>query len=151
MLRKIQKPALLILAVVLAVSLLFNLGKAVSSRMGRAAKTPQARLTKAQKAAALKSAQQEVKPAAAKAAGIRLTIRMRQNCLLIVKADGRTIFKQVMEKGRSEAWQAKEKFEVFVANAAAAELEVNGQIFSNLGRKNQKLNILINDKGLSVK
>lgn len=83
--------------------------------------------------------------------GIRLAIRARENCWVSLKVDGRLVFQRVLEKGRFESWKAKEKIELSLGNAAAAELEVNGQLFTNLGRKGQpRKNILITREGLSV-
>ncbi len=84
-------------------------------------------------------------------AGIRLTIRARENCWIYLKADGRVLFQRILEKGRFESWQAKEKIELSIGNAGAVELEVNGQIFSNLGRKGQpRKDILITKDGLNL-
>jgi len=83
--------------------------------------------------------------------GIRLVIRARDNCWVSLKVDGRLVFQRVLEKGRFESWKAKEKIELSLGNAAAAELEVNGQLFTNLGRKGQpRKNILITKEGLSA-
>lgn len=82
---------------------------------------------------------------------IRLGIRARDNCWVFLKADGRVVFQRVLEKGRFESWQAKDKFELSLGNAGAVELEVNGQVFSNLGKKGEtRKNILITQEGLST-
>jgi cytoskeletal protein RodZ len=83
--------------------------------------------------------------------GIRLGIRTKENCWMFIKVDGRVVFQRVLEKGRFENWQAKEKIELSVGNAGAVDLEVNGQLFSNLGRKGQALkNIVITKDGLNI-
>jgi cytoskeletal protein RodZ len=82
---------------------------------------------------------------------IRLGVRAKGNCWVSVKVDGKVVFQRTLEKGRFESWQAKDKIELSVGNAAAVELEVNGQLFSNLGRKGQALkNILITKDGLKT-
>ena len=83
--------------------------------------------------------------------GIRLGVRARENCWIFVKVDGKVVFQRTLEKGRFESWQAKDKIELSVGNAASVELEVNGQLFSNLGRKGQALkNIVITKDGLNI-
>ncbi|MFH1458348.1 MAG: RodZ domain-containing protein [Candidatus Omnitrophota bacterium] len=83
--------------------------------------------------------------------GIRLGLRTRENCWVYVKVDGKVVFQRTLEKGRFESWQAKEKIELSIGNASAVELEVNGQLFSNLGRRGQVLkNILITKEGLNI-
>lgn len=82
---------------------------------------------------------------------IRLGIRARENCFIVLKADGKVVFQRVLNKGRFESWQAKQKFELSVNNAAAVELEVNGQLFSKIGRKGQAVkNILITRDGMRI-
>lgn len=83
--------------------------------------------------------------------GIRLVIRARENCWLNLKADGRVVFQSVLEKGRSENWQAKDRIELSLGNAGAVELDVNGQQFLKLGKRGQALkNILITKEGLKI-
>lgn len=82
---------------------------------------------------------------------IRLGIRARENCFIVLKADGKVVFQRVLNKGRFESWQAKQKMELSVNNAAAVELEVNGQLFSKIGRKGQAVkNILITRDGMRI-
>lgn len=83
--------------------------------------------------------------------GIRLGIRAMQNCFVTLKADGKVVFRRTLEKGRFETWQAKEKIELSLGNAGVVELEVNGQIFSKLGRKGQaRKNIVITKEGMDL-
>jgi len=84
--------------------------------------------------------------------GIGLVIAAKESCLILVKVDGRVVLHRVLEKGRSDSWKAKEKIELTLGNAAAVELIVNGQRFTNLGRRGQQLkNITITEKdGLKI-
>jgi cytoskeletal protein RodZ len=153
------------IAIIIAISFgLFNLGRVISSRRrvrltpekGVAVVTSRKEDTKKQKPKAV--APGIAKPQAAKAepkketaAGIRLIIRARENCWVYLKADGRVLFQRVLEKGRFETWQAKEKIELSLGNAGAVELEVNGQLFLNLGRRGQaRKNIVITKEGLNI-
>ena len=84
--------------------------------------------------------------------GISLSIAAKENCLILVKVDGRVVLHRVLERGRSDSWKARNKIELSLGNAAAVELIVNGQRFTNLGRKGQQLkNITITEKdGLRI-
>jgi len=83
---------------------------------------------------------------------ITLDIHAKENCFIQVRADGRVMFQNILKKGRSESWQAKDKIELSLGNAGVVELEVNGKRIPGLGRRGQALkNILITKEGLSVK
>lgn len=82
---------------------------------------------------------------------ITLVIRAKEQSFIKVKVDGRTIYQGLLRKGNAESWSAKDKIELYVGNAAAVALEVDGKVFSSLGRKGQPLkNILINREGLKI-
>lgn len=82
---------------------------------------------------------------------IRLGIHARENCYVTLKTDDRVVFRGILRKGISEAWQAKERMELSLGNAGVVDLEINGKIISRLGRKGQPLkNILITKEGLSI-
>jgi len=83
--------------------------------------------------------------------GVRLSIRAKEDCYMQLKADGKVVFQNILRKSRSESWQAKDKIELFLGNAGVVELEVDGKIISNLGRRGQALkNIVVTKEGLSV-
>lgn len=84
--------------------------------------------------------------------GIRLVVSAKERCLIFVKIDGRVVFNRVLERGRSDSWKAKERVDLSLGNASAVEIVVNGQRFTNLGRKGQPLrNIVITEKdGLRI-
>jgi cytoskeletal protein RodZ len=82
---------------------------------------------------------------------IRLIIRAKENSWINLKSDGKVVFQRILEKGRFETWEAKEKMELSVGNAGGVELDVNGQLFNNLGRRKQALkNIVITKEGLHI-
>ena len=82
---------------------------------------------------------------------ITLVIRAREESFVKVKVDGRTIYQGILRKGNAETWAAKEKIELSIGNAAGILLEVDGRVFSSLGRKGQPLkNILITREGLNI-
>lgn len=82
---------------------------------------------------------------------MRLDIRAKDDCWIHLKIDGRVVFQNILKKGRAESWQAKDKIELSLGNAGAVDLQVNGKLISNLGKKGQVLkNILITREGLTI-
>jgi len=129
---------------------LFNLGKFISFKASR--------LSKRAELPAVISSKTDSKVPIAKLQNspvvkiITLDIHAKENCFIQVKADSRVIFQNILKKGRSESWQAKDKIELSLGNAGVVELEVNGKRISGLGRRGQAIkNILITKEGLSVK
>ncbi len=157
--KKFKKTFIFILIIIFVIIGLFNLGKFIASkRKAPHLKTPnkvsQAETKKSQKASPAavmqKTQAKEALPREIPSV-IRLGIRARDNCWVYLKVDGKVVFQRVLERGRSETWQAKNKIELSLGNAGAVELEVNGQLFSNLGRKGQALkNILVTKEGLNI-
>ncbi len=152
--KKISKNLILGAAVLLLLLGLFKLGKIIFS--GRKVATPaqQAKFEPQRNASKPKSKVRDKKVKAAAQRGIseiRLGIRANDNCWVTLKVDGRIVFQRVLAKGRFESWKAKDKMELSLGNAGAVELEVNGQLFSNLGRRGQPLkNILITREGINI-
>jgi len=98
-----------------------------------------------------KSKNQDITTSAKKIAtsGVKLSIHAKEDCWVQVKADGKFIGRNVLKKGKTETWQAKEKIEFSLNNAAAVDLEVNNKPIPSLGRRNQAIkNALVNKEGL---
>jgi len=159
--KKVRNAFVFILILIILGAGLFKLGKFISSRPKLRPKTtskfaavvkPKREAAKPTMPVAKGKAAAPVTPIKKEASsGIRLGIRTKENCWVSLKADGHLVFQRVLEKGRFESWQAKDKIELSLGNAAAVELEVNGQLFSNLGRKGQtRNNIVITKEGLSI-
>jgi len=159
-LQRLKKIIIFTLIVIALGAIFFKLGKFIFSRPRPAAVfTPPPELKKPQakpktKAAAPVSASQAaaIKLPKETSGGVSLVVSAKENCLILVKVDGRVVLHRVLEKGRSDSWKAKEKIELSLGNAAAVELIVNGQRFTKLGRKGQQLkNIVITEKdGLRI-
>ncbi len=81
-----------------------------------------------------------------------LVVRAVDKTWLQVKADGKIIFQSVLAKGSSESWQAEEQIELWIGDAGALELEVNGRFLGHIGRPGQTLKeVVITPKGLIVR
>ena len=173
--KKVRTIALAVFVLVVGSLLLFKIGKVSSSK--RAVSLPEAKITPRKpvkqntgKVASAKSKQEAKTPSAAAivskaqpaetkpvkkeipvSQGVRVTILAKEDCWLTVKVDGKTAFQSVLKKGRSESWPAKEKVELSAGSASAIELQVNGQLFSNLGRRGTALkNVVITKDGLNI-
>lgn len=149
-LRPNKKISGVVITVLVGAFLLLGLvkaGKAVFSKNG----SSKASSPIGTAAARVKAAPKKIKPVNDVSSEIRLGIRAKDNCWVALKVDGRIVFQRVLTKGRFESWKAKNKMELSLGNAGVVELEVNGQLFSNLGRKGQALkNIVITRQGLDI-
>lgn len=141
-------------AIVLSIGL-FNCGKWITAKRSQkqvAAPVVAERKTKPVKTTAVSAkATQEIKYQKESLQGIKLVIIARDNCFVSTKVDGRTVFQRILEKGRSKTWQANKKIELSLGNAGAVELQINGQRFPSLGKKNQALKgIVITGQGMNI-
>ena len=138
------------LVVIFALIILSKIPRAVSSlREYLASKSKAAAVTPLPKSD--KNAQAATVQKVAVATVVRLGIRVKENCLVKVKVDGHVFTDRIFHKGMAESWTAKEKIELSLGNAWAAELEVNGRRIPVVGRRGQAVkNILINKEGLSI-
>jgi len=82
---------------------------------------------------------------------LRIALKAKDNCWLKVCVDGKIVYQGILKKGRQESWEAEDKIELNVGNAAALILEVGGKILSPLGRKGQVIKALITREGVSIK
>lgn len=161
--RKIRRNFVFILIIILVSFGLFNLGKFISSK--RKTHLTEVKLSNNQQKRVKTVTSKSVPPTAVTkpktavaisgkkdfSQGIRLGIKAKENCWVSLKVDGRLVFQRVLQKGRFESWQAKDKMELALGSAGAVELEVNGQLFTNLGKKGQTLkNIVITKEGLKI-
>jgi cytoskeletal protein RodZ len=90
-------------------------------------------------------------PAVVKLELLKLAIRAKEDCWIQVKADGKIIFQNVLPKGSSEKWEAKEKLELWVGNSGVIDLELNDKPLGPLGRYGRVIkNILITKEGMKV-
>jgi cytoskeletal protein RodZ len=162
-----RKNIILVLVIVLGIVFFFKLGKQVSTKESSSKRTTRA-------ATATKTSDKRTKAAGASQSGlattqaqsaqsavtipqdkpvtiIRLGIRAKEDCWIQLKADGRMVFQNILKRGRFESWQADERIEFSLGNAGVVDLEVNGKLVSNLGRRGQVIkNIVITREGLTI-
>ncbi|MBI5872889.1 MAG: DUF4115 domain-containing protein [Candidatus Omnitrophica bacterium] len=83
---------------------------------------------------------------------IVLTVKAKKKNWSQVKMDGKIVFQGVLAKGSAETWSAKERFELWLGDAGAVQLEFNGKIFDKIGRPGQILkHVVLTRSGLSIK
>ncbi|PIP18814.1 MAG: hypothetical protein COT38_01270 [Candidatus Omnitrophica bacterium CG08_land_8_20_14_0_20_41_16] len=142
------------LAVLLKVAGCLSLGRhpAVSLEMNQGGKLKTSLKAKTQTLASRPRQASAAKFPQEVSGGMRLVVSAKEKCLIFVKIDGRVVFHRVLEKGRSDSWKAKERIDLSLGDASAVEIVVNGQRFTNLGKKGQSLkNIVITEKdGLRI-
>jgi len=82
---------------------------------------------------------------------LKLAVRAKDNVWMHIKSDGKTVFQGIFRRGLSETWHAKDKIEFSLGDAAAVELEVNGERLKPLGRRGEAIkNVKITKEGISV-
>lgn len=64
---------------------------------------------------------------------LRLTVRARGDVWMQIKSDGSVIFQNVLHRGDTESWTAKEELEIWTGNAGAMELLLNGKPLGEVG------------------
>lgn len=80
---------------------------------------------------------------------LTLVVKTKEDVWMQVKSDGEVIFKRVLPKENIETWKAKKAIELWVGNAQALELVLNGIPLGSPGRGVKK-GILINHKGMKL-
>ncbi len=131
---------IIIFILVLFISL-FNLGKSVSSKKVKVKKIQT--IANKEQLPQVTTTKNKVAPTQ-----IRLGMRAKEDCWVHLALDGRVVFHTILKKGKFESWQAKDRMELSLGNAAVVELELNGRIIPPLGRKGQAVkNILITREG----
>lgn len=65
---------------------------------------------------------------------LKLSVRAAQDCWMQVKVDEKVLFQNVLAKGHEETWTANDAIELWVGNAAALTLTLNGHALEPLGQ-----------------
>jgi len=146
--------------IIIGVLVLVVIFAAISKLASRTKTNPLTKMTPKKQQSALKSEEVKFKPIVThiektplfKAGDVlRLTIFAEEDTWMQIKQDGSIVFKRILKKGVSETWQAKENFELWLANAGTVKLELNGSILPSIGRRGQLLkSVLITKDGLTV-
>ncbi|MGE5308154.1 MAG: helix-turn-helix domain-containing protein [Deltaproteobacteria bacterium] len=86
------------------------------------------------------------------AQGLRLGIRALEDCWLQLKVDNRTVFQNILKKGRFESWEANNRMDLVLGSAGGVQMEINGKIIPPLGKRGQVLKdvVITRREGLRV-
>ena len=114
-----------------------DLSKTVTTATSAPAPTTPAKPTAA-KPAPEPPAPPPAKPLVPRSQPLKLSIKASQDCWMQVKADDKVLFQNVLGKGREETWTANDTIELWVGNAAALALTLNGRALEPLGLGVQK-------------
>lgn len=80
---------------------------------------------------------------------LTLVVEAKENAWIEIKSDGNVVFRNVLSKGKVEAWKAKEKIELWVGKAEAVNLVLNGIPLGPPGQGVKK-GILITRSGINI-
>ncbi|MEW6009215.1 MAG: DUF4115 domain-containing protein, partial [Candidatus Omnitrophota bacterium] len=82
---------------------------------------------------------------------LRLSVKAKSDCWLRVRVDDKLIFQGILKKGEVEGWQAEDKIEMKIGNPAAVDLELNGRVLEQFGRRGSKNDfVTITREGLKI-
>jgi len=80
---------------------------------------------------------------------LSLAVRAKKDVWMQVKSDGDVVFKRVLSKNNVETWNAAGEIELWVGDASALELVLNGIPLGSPGRGVKK-GILITREGIKI-
>jgi cytoskeletal protein RodZ len=81
---------------------------------------------------------------------LRLTIKASEQVWMEVKSDGNVVFNNTLSKGGQKTWEAKDTIELWVGNAGALSLNLNGKPLEPLGRGVMK-GIMVTHGGVKLR
>ncbi len=139
------KPVVFVVGLIVLTMIAFRIGKTISIHRASRSERKISSLKIKDKAVSTSPASDSIinKPS--------LGIRAKESCWIEVKVDGKTISKSVLKRGDFEFWEAKQRIEFSLGNAAGVDVEVNGKPLPTLGRRGQVIkNIVITKEGLQV-
>ena len=79
---------------------------------------------------------------------LTLGVLAKEDSYIKVRVDGKELYRGTLHKGKMESYSGKEKIELIAGNAAALELEANGQRISSLGKRNEQIKKILTSEGL---
>lgn len=149
----LKRFALILPVLLIFILFLFSLRSIIRSRESKKTKEVKSPKVTSKVKVATPSGKAGTSPAATvtKLELLKLAIRAKEDSWIQVKADGKIVFQNVLPKGSSEKWEAKEKLELWVGNAGGIDLELNDKPLGPLGKYGQVIkNILITKEGMKV-
>lgn len=125
----------LILIFLLIVFALFLFNRLILGRVRRSSKAARLKQEAVQEQARSKV---EIISAVKLSDTLRLSVRAKADCWMRVKVDGKLIFQTTLNKGEFESWEAGEKIELKLGYPAGVDIELNGQLLEQFGKRGSK-------------
>ena len=83
--------------------------------------------------------------------GVVVSIKVKRECFIKAKRDGKVVFKGVLKKGVVEKWRAQKELEFSINDGSSVVVEVNGRILPPLSKIYKPIKSLkITPKGISI-
>ena len=83
--------------------------------------------------------------------GVVVSIKVKRECFIKTKRDGKVVFKGVLKKGVVEKWQARKELEFSINDGSSVVVEVDGRILPPLSKIYKPIKSLkITPKGISI-
>jgi len=112
--KKIIKPLLLLVAVLIAFSALSSAVRKISSlRRSKPKESP--------------PLQAQESPRVPVKGEIFVSLKARKDCFIRASVDGNILFEGILSKGISESWQGKKEIELKISDGSVVDVEVNGE------------------------
>ena len=139
----VLKWVVILVVVVIALKGTFKITRYIKDR----AKAKQAEQTKQAKQTKQTRQSKQSKFVIPKGEKLMLVIDATDDAWLRLKVDGKIIFENILKKGSSETWEAKDNFTIWTGKAHALLLDLNGNYLGAAGKGVVK-NLVIDRKGI---
>ncbi len=82
---------------------------------------------------------------------IEVSLRVKKDCFVRVKRDGKVVFEGVLPEGAIESWDAKEELEFKISDGSSVDVEVGGKFLPPLSKIHRPIKSLkVTPKGISI-
>ncbi len=82
---------------------------------------------------------------------ILVSFKIKRDCFIVVKRDGKVVFEGILKRGVIETWQANKELEFKINDGSSVEVEVNGRRLPPLTKIHKPIKSLkITAKGISI-
>ena len=82
---------------------------------------------------------------------IRVSLRIKQNCYVRVKQDGKIVFDGMLESGSLESWQAEKELDFKISDGSSVDVEVNDRLLPPLSKIRRAIKSLkVTTQGISI-
>ena len=127
--RNLMRVAAVLVVCIIAVFILSSLVRFAKKQIARSSQKQEA-AQQTDGEAAQKAAVEE-----ARAAGeMTASLKVKRDCFVRAKLDGKIVFEGVLRRGVVESWHAKKEIEFKISDGSSVDLEVNGKLYPPLSK-----------------